>query len=89
MEVTLKGMNIPGSLLQKPWRNPGIYLVPKVVTSNHYNQGYQDRSNGVFTLPDTDTDTDKKWVIKNCVEVFIPTQMQCEHTISGNSARIR
>ena len=27
---------------------------------------------GVFTLPDieTDTDTDKKWVIKNCVEVF-------------------
>ena len=28
--------------------------------------------NGVFTLPDTDadTDTDKKWVIKNCVEVF-------------------
>ena len=29
-------------------------------------------TNGVFTLPDneTDTDTDKKWVIKNCVEVF-------------------
>ena len=28
--------------------------------------------NGVFTLPDTesDTDTDKKWVIKNYVEVF-------------------
>ena len=27
---------------------------------------------GVFTLPDTetDTDTDKKWVVKNCVEVF-------------------
>ena len=22
---------------------------------------------GVFTLPGTDTDTDKKWVIKNCV----------------------
>ena len=29
-------------------------------------------ANGVFTLPDTeiDTDTDKKWVIKYCVEVF-------------------
>ena len=28
--------------------------------------------NGVFTLPDkdTDTDTDKKWVVWNCVEVF-------------------
>ena len=28
---------------------------------------------GVFTLPDidTDTDTDKKWSIKNCMEVFI------------------
>ena len=28
--------------------------------------------NGVFTLPDTetDTDTDKKWVVKSCVEVF-------------------
>ena len=27
---------------------------------------------GVFTLPDTETntDTDKKWVVKNCVEVF-------------------
>ena len=36
----------------------------------------------MFTLPDTneDTDTDKKWVVENCVEVFIltltPTQMQ-------------
>ena len=26
---------------------------------------------GVFTLLDTDTVTDKKWVIKNCVQVFI------------------
>ena len=28
---------------------------------------------GVFTLPDTDadTDTDKKWVVENCVEVLI------------------
>ena len=26
-------------------------------------------ANGVFTL--ADTDTDKEWVIKNCVEVFI------------------
>ena len=25
---------------------------------------------GVFTLPNTDTDK-KKWVVKNCVEVFI------------------
>ena len=25
----------------------------------------------MFTLPETDTDTDKKWVLKNCVEVFI------------------
>ena len=39
---------------------------------------------------DTDTDTDKKWVIKNCVEVFILPDTdvgigvgvgQCEHTI--------
>ena len=31
-------------------------------------------SYGVFTLSDTDTDTDRKWAIKtikNCVEVFI------------------
>ena len=32
-------------------------------------------SYGVFTLPDTDTDTntDIKWVVEDCVEVFIPT----------------
>ena len=34
-------------------------------------KGHQPH-NGVFTLPDTDADTDtnKKWVIENCVEVF-------------------
>ena len=38
--------------------------------------------NGVFTLVDTDVDTntDEKWVVENCWEVFIltptPTQMQ-------------
>ena len=34
-------------------------------------RGHLDMSfNGVFTLPNTDTDTDKKWVVQNCVEVF-------------------
>ena len=31
---------------------------------------------GVFTL--VDIDTDKKWVVENCVEVFIPTPTQMQ-----------
>ena len=32
-----------------------------------------EHPNGVFTLGgiETDTETDKKWVVQNCVEVFI------------------
>ena len=33
---------------------------------------FGNRSYSVFTLPgtETDTDTDEKWVVKNCVQVF-------------------
>ena len=30
-----------------------------------------DELHGVFTLAETETETDKKWLEKNCVEVFI------------------
>ena len=39
----------------------------------------------VFTLPDTNTDndTDKKWVIKNCVEVFILPDTDTDTNVIG------
>ena len=44
---------------------------------------------GVFTLPDTDTATDKKWVIKNFVEVFILPDTDTDTDIRFNSDIIR
>ena len=47
------------------------FCIVPIVTQTRSLRLHFCHHNGVFTLPDTDTDTDKKWVIKNCVKVFI------------------
>ena len=44
------------------------------------------RGNGVFTLPNTETDTEanKIWVVKNCVVVFILHGDRCQHSFCVN-----
>ena len=47
-------------------------------------------ANGVFTLPNTETNrkTDKRWVVQNCVEVFILHRYTHKHRFPLGSVLI-